>query len=312
VAYATHRQHRTFLPPPEYDPLKPSADPSAPTELPLGDYEIAVFDNLFPSMRDSAETPAPEIVPVTAAAGHCEVVVFTQKQDSSLSQLPLARIELLIEVWARRTQLLRSRPQIRYVLPFENRGAEVGVTLHHPHGQIYAYPFVPPVPLRMQARELEYFGTHTAALLEKLIDAEIAAAKRVIYLGEHAVAFVPAWARYPYEVWMAPRVATPDFASLSQPQRADLARAIKVTLLKYDGLWGVPMPYIMAWYQAPFDGTPRGAYHLHAECYPAYRMKGRLKFLAGTEIAAGMFVNDTLPEAKARELQAVTVPGVEG
>jgi len=311
VAYAAHRQQRTFLPPPEYDPLRPSATPAAPTELPVGHYEIAVFDNLFPSLCEPAESPPPEIVPVEAAAGHCEVVVFAQDSDSSLSRLALGRIELLIEVWSRRTELLRSRPGIRYVLPFENRGAEIGVTLHHPHGQIYAYPFVPPVPLRMQAQEQQYFGTHGRTLLEALIEAEINAAKRIIYLGEHAVAFVPACARYPYEVWIAPRRAVPDFTHLSSPQRADLARAIKITVMKYDGLWNTPMPYIMAWYQAPFDGTEPGAYHLHAECYPAYRMKGRLKYLAGTEVAAGMFVNDTFPEEKAQELQAVSVPDLQ-
>jgi UDPglucose--hexose-1-phosphate uridylyltransferase len=307
VAYAAERQQRTFLPPPQYDPLRPSSDPAAPTELPVGDYDIAVFDNLFPSMSEHAPLPAAQIVATEAATGHCEVVVFTQESACSLSQLPLDHIDLLIQVWARRTQVLAARPGIRYVLPFENRGAEVGVTLHHPHGQIYAYPFVPPIPQRMQSEELRYCHAHGRPKLEMLIAAEIAAAKRIIYLGEDAVAFVPTWARYPYEVWIAPRVAVPDFSCLEAPQRADLARALKTTLLKYDGLWQSPFPYIMGWYQAPFDGTPRGAYHLHAECFPAYRMEGRLKYLAGTEVAAGMFVNDTLPEEKALELQAVTV-----
>jgi UDPglucose--hexose-1-phosphate uridylyltransferase len=311
VAYAAHRQQRTFLPPPQHDPLRPSSDPTSPTELPAGDYEIAVFDNLFPSMCEDAAAPAPQIVEVGVARGRCEVVVFTQEADGSLSRLPLGHIELLIEVWARRTQVLRTHPHIRYVLAFENRGAEVGVTLHHPHGQIYAYPFVPPVPLRMQMQELAHFAAHGRSLLETLIEAETNAAKRIIHPGEHAVAFVPAWARYPYEVWIAPRAAVPDFASLSSLQRADLARAIKLTLSKYDRLWGFPMPYIMAWYQAPFDGTPPGAYHLHAECWPAFRMKGRLKYLAGTEVAAGTFVNDTYPEEKARELQAVSVTDLE-
>lgn len=311
VAYAAHRQQRTFLPPPEYDPLRPSNDASTPTELPVGDYEIAVFDNLFPSMHENAAPPPAQIVPVAAADGHCEVVVFAQDGDSSLAQLPLGRIELLIEVWARRTQVLGSRPQIRYVLPFENRGAEVGVTLHHPHGQIYAYPFVPPIPMRMHAQELEHYRANATPLLATLVEAEVGAVRRILYLGEHAVAFVPAWARYPYEVWIAPRRTVPDFTALSQAQRVDLARALKLTLLKYDGLWNKPMPYIMAWYQAPFDGTPRGAYHLHAECYPSYRMQGRLKYLAGTEVAAGMFVNDSIPEEKAKELQAVPVASLD-
>jgi UDPglucose--hexose-1-phosphate uridylyltransferase len=307
VAYAAERQQRTFLPPPAHDPLRPSDDPAAPTELPVGDYDIAVFDNLFPSMSEEADVPAPQIVATEGAMGHCEVVVFAQESTCSLAELPLDHIELLIQVWARRTQVLSARPQIRYVLPFENRGAEVGVTLHHPHGQIYAYPFVPPIPLRMQAEELAYHRAHGRSKLEMLIDAEIAAAQRIIYLGEHAVAFVPAWARYPYEVWIAPRLAVPDFGSLEASQRADLARALKTTLLKYDGLWQSPFPYVLAWYQAPLDGTPRSAYHLHAECFPAYRMRGRLKYLAGTEVAAGMFVNDSLPEEKALELQAVMV-----
>ena len=144
-------------------------------------------------------------------------------------------------------------------------------------------------------------------MLETLIEAECETGARMLFESDHAVAFVPAWARYPYEVWVAPRSAVPDFESLSPPQRADLARALKTTLLKYDGLWGRPFPYIMAWYQAPLKGAAPGAHHLHAELLPAYRMPDRLKYLAGTEIAAGMFTNDTLPEEKARELQAVQV-----
>ncbi len=307
VAYAANRQQRTFLPPPEYDPLRPSSDPALPTELPEGDYEIAVFDNLFPSMTEIAIPPAPQIVPSMGGTGRCEVVVFTQDGRRSLGELPLERLELLLQVWARRTEELTRDPEIRYVLPFENRGAEVGVTLHHPHGQIYAYPFTPPIPLRTQVQELQFHAAHGGALLETLITAEVDAAQRIIYLDEHAVAFVPAWARYPYEVWIATRMAVADFGALSAVQRGALARALKTTLLKYDGLWQMPFPYIMAWYQAPFDGSPRGAYHLHAECWPAYRMKGRLKYLAGTEVAAGMFVNDTLPEDKARDLQSIAV-----
>jgi UDPglucose--hexose-1-phosphate uridylyltransferase len=307
VAYAPSRQQRTFLPPPLYDPLLPSNDTAVPTELPLGDYDIAVFDNLFASMHAGALAPPAQIVATAPANGSCEVVVFSQDRGRPLADLPLGHIELLLQVWARRTEVLSARPEIQYVLPFENRGAEVGVTLHHPHGQIYAYPFVPPVAQRMQTQELAFHESRGQALLEALIDSEIAAGARIIYQGELAVAFVPAWARYPYEVWIAPRKSVSTFTGLSDAQRSDLARALKATLRKYDGLWQIPLPYIMAWYQAPFDGTPRGAYHLHAECYPAYRMQGRLKYLAGTEVAAGMFVNDTLPEQKAEELRAVQI-----
>ena len=307
VAYAAHRQQRTFLPPPSYNPLLPSADAARASELPCGEYDVAVFDNLFPAMRGGCERGSSSATPRAPTGGHCEVVVFSQSPSASLASLSLSHIELLIEVWGRRTETMAERPGIRYVLPFENRGSEVGVTLHHPHGQIYGYPFVPPVPRRMHAMELDHLGKHGVGLFGSIINREIADANRMIYEGEHAVAFVPACARYPYEVWVAPRVTVPDFVHLSMLQRADLARAIKSTLLKYDNLWKTPFPYIMAWYQAPLDDTPRAAYHLHAQFLPAYRMQGRLKYLAGTEVAAGMFVNDTFPEDKAAELRAVTV-----
>jgi UDPglucose--hexose-1-phosphate uridylyltransferase len=118
---------------------------------------------------------------------------------------------------------------------------------------------------------------------------------------------VPAWARYTYEVWVAPRAAVARLDDLTADQRADLARALKTVLLKYDGLWSRPFPYIMHWYQAPTDGADHPEVHLHAEFYPAYRAPGKLKYLAGTEIAAGMFANDALPEQKAAELRAVAV-----
>jgi UDPglucose--hexose-1-phosphate uridylyltransferase len=193
------------------------------------------------------------------------------------------------------------------VLPFENRGAEVGVTLHHPHGQIYAYPVVPPVPARMQQEAQRYFRGKGRGVLQDFIAGERNAGLRMLYEGPHAVAFVPVCARYPYEVWVAPIEPVENFIQLTPDQRADLARALKTVLLKYDGLWQRPFPYLMAWYQAPTDGEPHPESHLHAQFYPPYRTRDRLKYLAGTEIAAGFFAMDALPEEKARELQQVEI-----
>lgn len=307
VAYAPYRQGRTFLPPPQYNPLAPTRDPANPTELPLGDYDVAVFDNLFPTLTGAAHDPPDTIVDTLPAHGHCEVVVYSQQPDSSLGALPLEHIELLIEVWGERSRVLGARDDVDYVMPFENRGAEVGVTLHHPHGQIYAYPFVPPLPKRATKIELQHFNRTGRTLLQDLIEAELASNERVLYRGEHAVAFVPAWARYPYEVWVAPVAAVNSLAALTAAQRGDLARALKTVLLKYDGLWQRPFPYLMAWYQAPTDARPHDEVHLHAEFWPAYRTRDKLKYLAGTELGAGMFANDALPEEKARELQSVDV-----
>ncbi|SHH18751.1 galactose-1-phosphate uridylyltransferase [Massilia sp. CF038] len=307
VTYAAYRQHRTYQPPPEYNPLAPMRDPAHPTEMPAGDYEIAVFDNRFPSLAPDASDAPALTVPTMPAKGHCEVVVFTQDALSSLGTLPLARIDLLLQVWGDRTTRLAAQADIAYVLPFENRGVEVGVTLHHPHGQIYAYPVVPPVPARMLAQERTYHAEHGSNLLCDLARDEAASGARVVYAGPHAMAFVPPCARYPYEVWVMPRVPVAGFADLSAPQRADLARALKTVLLKYEHLWDRPFPYLMAWYQAPTDGAAHPATQLHAQFFPPYRNRDRLKYLAGTELGAGFFAMDVLPEASAAQLQQVAV-----
>jgi UDPglucose--hexose-1-phosphate uridylyltransferase len=307
VTYATHRQHRTFLPPAEYNPLAPTVDPSHPTELPAGDYDVAVFENLFPTLTRFAHDPPESIVDTTVARGACEVVVFTQDPHASLGALPLRHLELIIEVWADRYVELGARDDVSYVFPFENRGVEVGVTLHHPHGQIYAYPFIPPIPARELDYQRMYLEVHGEGLLEKLVAAEIAGDRRVLYAGDHVAAFVPAFARYPYEVWIATRRAVASVAQLDTATRADFARALKTVLLKYDALWNRPFPYVMVFHQAPTDGQLHPEAHLHVEFYPAYRMRDRLKYLAGSEIGAGVFTADTDPDDTAAELKDVRI-----
>lgn len=307
VTYAAFRQHRPFLPPPEYNPLAPGSDPANPTELPRGDYQIAVFDNRFPSLAPDAHDPPALHVPSAPANGRCEVVVFTQDPDAPLHSLGAARIDLLLQVWADRTARAARNGAIRYLLPFENRGAEVGVTLHHPHGQIYAYPFVPPIPQRMLEREQAHFDRHGENLLVAMARTELADGQRIVYRNEHAVAFVPVCARYPYEAWVMPLEPVENFAALGAGQRRALALAVRAVLLKYEGLWQRPFPYLMTWYQAPLDGKPHPETQLHAEFCPPYRTRERLKFLAGTELGAGMYAMDVLPEEKAHELQLVPI-----
>jgi UDPglucose--hexose-1-phosphate uridylyltransferase len=307
IAYATHRQDRTFLPPPEYNPLAPTSDPAHPTELPAGDYDAAVFENLFPTLTEDAHDPPAEIVPTRPGRGSCEVVVFTQDPRGSLGALPLWHVELLLEVWGDRYRELGAREDVEYVFPFENRGVEVGVTLSHPHGQIYAYPFVPPIAARELAEQRDYWKAHGRGLVEDLVRRELEEQKRMLYVGPHAVALLPVCARYAYEVWVAPRRAAPSLAALTDAERADFARALKTVLLKYDRLWSKPFPYVLVFHQAPTDGHPHPEAHLHLEFYPPLRMEGRLKYLAGSELGAGMFTADTLPEEKAAELAAIDV-----
>ncbi len=307
VTYAAHRQDRTFLPPPEYNPLAPTKDPRYPTELPDGDYDVAVFDNLFPSMAEPAHSPPQLSVPTIPANGICEVVVFSQNPKGSLGGLSLGHTKLILDVWADRYLELSKHPQIKYVLPFENRGVEVGVTLHHPHGQIYAYPFIPPVPQRMLSQQKGFFEKHGRTLLSDIVAVEVTEEKRLLYNGPHTAAFIPVCARYPYEVWIAPKEPRSSLAQMNDDEKLDLARALKTVLLKYDGLWARPFPYLMALHQAPLGGDAPYA-HLHFEFSPPYRTKDKLKFLAGTELAAGMFASDSLPEDKATELKAVLIP----
>jgi UDPglucose--hexose-1-phosphate uridylyltransferase len=307
VAYASHRQDRTFLPPAEFSPLASTVPGGHPTEVPSGAYDVAVFENLFPALSADPGAPPVAIVDTRPALGAAEVVVFTQDPRASLGALPLAHLELLFEVWADRYAELGERPEVQYVFPFENRGVEVGVTLHHPHGQIYAYPFVPPIPARELAQQRAHLDEHGTGLLQSLIRDEIADARRVLYKGPGAIAFMPVFARYSYEVWVAPRDPHPSVATLDATARVDMARALKTVLLKFDRLWQKPFPYVMVFHQAPTDGMQHPEAHLHIEFYPAYRMPGRLKYLAGSELGAGTFTADTLPEEKAAELRAVDI-----
>jgi len=308
IIYAAHRQNRTFLPPPDYNPLAPTRDAANPTELPRGEYDVAVFENRFPSLV-AQPGPAPDVPGVRTAPGEgaCEVVVFTQDPGASLGALPVDHITLLVDVWADRTTELGARDDIQYVLPFENRGVEVGVTLHHPHGQIYAYNHVPPV----QARALQYAQDHHALtgenLAATLVREELQHGERVVAQNEHAVLFVPPFARYTYECWLLPKRAVAYLNDLTPDERAGLAALLKGTLQRYDAMFQRPMPYLMTLHQAPTDGQPHPEWPLHFEFYPALRAPGKLKYLAGTELGAGVFANDALPEDKARELREVQV-----
>lgn len=307
VAFASHRQNRTFLPPKEYNPLAPTTSSDFPTELPAGDYDIAVFENLFTSLDLRATAAPPEVVPTRPGIGRCEVVVFTKDPDSSLGQLSLPHLFLLLKTWADRYREIPKLGPLQYVLPFENRGVEMGVTLNHPHGQIYSYPFVPPVPAQMTQTQLAHFEKSGTSLLGDLLTAELKNGSRVIHEGRHSAAIIPAFARYPYEVWVAPKRAVPSLADMNDEELFDFGKTLKTVLMKFDALWNRPFPYLMALYAAPSDGKAHPEWHFHIEFYPPYRTKDRLKYLAGTELAAGMFVNDSLPEAKAAELKNISV-----
>ena len=294
VIYAAARQARTFLPQVNACPLC-AANGERVGEIPFDDFEIAVFENRFPAFSSIDEAPAPVAgADAAAALGRCEVVVYSADHAASLSTLPDARLRLLVDVWADRVKSLRDMGFVS-VLPFENRGEEIGVTLHHPHGQIYAFSFVP-AQLRCAAEAQEATPV-IADLLGQMSPA--------LHLRdeEAVMSFVPPFAMYPYEIWIAPRrrVASPD--ALNEVERDGLARALGDAVRRLDALFASPMPYILTVQTAPagFEDT----FHMTIEIRPFRRDVGKLKYLAGVEQGAGVFLVDVLPEDAAAKLRAV-------
>ncbi len=306
VITATHRQDRTFLPPPDFCPLCPTRPGKMPTEIPREDYEIVVFENRFPSLQRNPPAPAVHgtpLTPVEPALGACEVVVYTPVHDATLASASLERIRRLIEVWAHRTLALGARPEVAYVFIFENKGEAIGVTLHHPHGQIYAYPTIPPLLQREVANGRAHRDRTGSCLWCDLLGQELRDGRRIVIETDTWVAGVPFAARWPYEVHLVPRRHMGWLHDLSGPEVEGLARTLKTLLLKYDALFGFSLPYIMAVHQRPTDGGEHESYHLHIEFLPPNRTATKLKYLAGSETAAGAFINDTLPEDTAPRLR---------
>jgi len=311
LATATHRQDRTFLPPADYCPLCPTKPGGFPTEVPEPTYDIVVFENRFPSLRPDPPEPAVEgsaLYPVRPATGQCEVVLYTPDHNSTLAAQPVEQIYKLVQVWTDRFRELDARDYVDYVFIFENKGEVIGVTLTHPHGQIYAYPFIPPII----ARELHQCGEYRArtggCLLCDIVADELREKQRVVVENESFVAYIPFFARFPYEVHIASRRHLQALVDLDEGEARDLAEIMKGLLVAYDGLFDISMPYIMSMHCRPSDGASYDHYHFHIEFYPPLRTAKKLKFLAGSESGAGMYINDTLPEEKAAELRAHVTP----
>jgi UDPglucose--hexose-1-phosphate uridylyltransferase len=309
VTIAAHRQGRTFLPPSDECPLCPST-PERSTEIPCYDYDVVVFENRFPSFshRITQTDPAhlPGLTDTRPGAGRCEVVCFTSDHNASFASLGPDRVRTVVEAWADRTSELSALADVEQVFCFENRGEEIGVTLHHPHGQIYAYPFVTPRTRRMLASARAYAGSHGGAnLFADVLVAERAAGVRVVAGNEYWTAFVPAAARWPYEIHLYPHRKVPDIPALSAAEREAFGPLYLEVLRRLDGLFGTSMPYISAWHQAPVHAD-RDLSYLHLQLFSIRRAPGKLKYLAGSESAMGVFINDVRPEQAAGRLREVS------
>ncbi|MBW9095743.1 galactose-1-phosphate uridylyltransferase [Microbacterium jejuense] len=313
VSIAAARQNRAFLPPAELDPLAPQT-PTNPSEIP-SEYDVAVFENKSPSFgpalavahgdapagvdspRDLDDLVAPGLGRTRTSVGRCEVVCFSPEHSGSFGSLTPTRARTVIEAWADRTAALSALPGIEQVFPFENRGEAIGVTLPHPHGQIYAYPYITPRTTSLLA-SIDREGPD---LFDRILEFE-RAGERVILEGEHWTAFVPFAAHWPIEIHLLPHRQVADFAETTDAERDELAPLYLRLLRGVDALYDSPTPYIAAWHQAPVHRA-RATARLHLQLTSPRRAADKLKFLAGSEAAMGAWIGDIPPEAAAAKLR---------
>ncbi|WEG09442.1 galactose-1-phosphate uridylyltransferase [Microbacterium horticulturae] len=313
ISVAAARQNRAFLPPADLDPLAPQT-PSNPSEIPAR-YDVAVFENKSPSFGPALSTatgtaPAGENPPAglddlrdlglgraRTSVGRCEVVCFSPDTAGSFGTQSETRARTVIEAWADRTAALSALPGVEQVFPFENRGEAIGVTLGHPHGQIYSYPYITP----RTARTLDSIERTSPTLFHDILDFE-RAGERVVLEGLRWTAYVPFAARWPLEVHMMPHRQVADFAETDDAERDELARLYLMLLRGIDRLYDTPTPYIAAWHQAPVH-VARDTYRLHLELTSPRRAADKLKFLAGSEAAMGAWIADIPPETAAARLR---------
>ncbi|HEU5473041.1 MAG TPA: galactose-1-phosphate uridylyltransferase [Actinophytocola sp.] len=287
VTVADHRQGRTLLPATEDCPLCPSR-PGRATEIPAADYEVAVFENRFPAFAGQR--------------GRAEVVCFTADHGASFAELPPEQAATVVAAWADRTAELSALPHVAQVFCFENFGEEIGVTLHHPHGQIFGYPFVPPRTRKMLDAARRYAERAGRDLFADVLAAERESGERVVAANELWTAFVPVAARWPFEVHLFPHRKVPDIAALTETERAAFVAVYLDVQGRFRSLFDRPLPYVAAWHQAPVR-VDRELGHLHLQLFSSRRAADKLKYLAGSESGMDAFLNDVRPERAARMLR---------
>jgi len=294
ISIAAARQNRAFLPPADQDPLAPTT-PNNPSEVPAN-YDVAVFENRSPSFGPALgelDLSGLGLARQAPSHGRCEVVCFSPDHEGSFGSQTETRARTIIEAWADRTEFLGALPGVEQVFPFENRGEAIGVTLLHPHGQIYSYPYVTP-----RTQRLVESVKAIPNLFEQILETE-RASERVVLSGTHWTAYVPFAARWPIEVHMLPHRHVPDFAATNDEERDELAGLYLKLLRGIDALYSTPTPYIAAWHQAPVN-VARDDIRLMLQLTSPRRAESKLKYLAGSEAAMGAWIGDVTPEASAQ------------
>ena len=289
IGYSSARQGRTFLPNQAECPLCAMTENGPVTDIPVDDYEIAIFTNRFSALSATPAPPPALGIETLAGKGYCDVVSYSSDHHASFANIGVSRIALLIEAIADRCAEIYQDPDICWALPFENRGREIGVTLDHPHGQIYA---LSQLPNAVQAQAQAFQKANPLADLKTDIPKNL-----VIAENQTGMAFCPEWARYPFEVWVAPYRQMAGPAAMTEDDRKGFAALMATVAGLLDGVFDAPMPYVMSWQIAP--KTYEAEHHFHCVFQPLKRSRGKQKYLASVEQFTGFFLVDLPPERAA-------------
>ncbi|KLO24590.1 MULTISPECIES: galactose-1-phosphate uridylyltransferase [unclassified Marinitoga] len=303
VMISSSRQKRPNLPK-NSCPICPGA-----LELPA-EYDLVSFENRFPALKKDAPEieNKSKVLIKEKSQGFCEVIVYTKEHNSELSKMSIKQIEKLINMWADRTLTLSKYDFIKYIFIFENKGKEVGATLPHPHGQLYAFPFLPPrIKAKMQSMKKWYVEKKTCTICE-IIKEEIKINERIIYDTENFIALVPFYARYPYEVHIYPKRHIETIYELSNKEKKEFALVLKVITNKYNKLFDTPFPYMMMFFQKPFNiNKSTHFFHFHVEFISPMRGPNLIKWIASVESGTWAFINPVDPEKAAEQLKNIKV-----
>lgn len=273
------------------------------------DYDLAVFENRFPALVKKPSPPLNSGSPLLKSKpsnGVCEVIMYTSVHNSSLAEMPLLQIENLIDVWEDRIIDLYSNPMIKYIFIFENKGEEVGATLSHPHGQLYAFPFLP-LRIKTKLKNMkDYISKHHRCMLCDLIKEEEQLDKRIVFQNNFFIALVPYYARFPYEVHVLSKRHLGSIIEMNELEKKSFAEILQSVTRKYDKIFQRSCPYMMALFISPSEQDKYDYFHFHVEFCPPLRDKNKIKWMASVETATWQFINPSSPEEIAAELRSVS------
>lgn len=300
VMIASNRQGRPQMPK-DYCPFCPGSG-KVPDH-----YDVLKYDNDFPALSQNPPKPddvANEFFKTREAYGKCEVILYSPNHTVTLPELPTEHIVKLVDLWCERFREISADERIKYVFIFENRGEAVGVTMPHPHGQIYGYSVVPKkLQLELESSK-EYFEEKGKCLFCEMEEQERAFGERVIFETEHFMVFLPFFSEYPYGVYVISKRHVGNIMQFTPEERVDLAETLRLTSGMLDSLFGYKFPYMMCMHNAPVNGEDTSHYyHFHIEFFPPMRSAEKMKFNASSETGAWAHCNPTAPEEKAQELR---------